>query len=218
MDTRWREILEKVERGELSPEEGAELLAAQTRQFEAESPSQAEIPAAGEETTPGAGPEASRAPEAEVVEDFHEVLTFWKRWWMLPMWFGVAICVLSGLWMSSSVSSGAMFWFYCALLPAFLGAFIVAVSIWSRSSRWVHVRIRETKEGRKKNIAISLPIPTELAGWGVQTFGHQIPGLREKPEVIKMVPEMMKALDESGEPIVVEVNDRDGDEVRVYIT
>jgi hypothetical protein len=202
MDTKWREILEQVERGELTPEEGAERLAAQTRQFDPQ-----ERPAEP----------AAPSPEAEVVEDFQGALSFWKRWWTVPLWAGVIICVLSGLAMSSAASAGHMFWFYCAILPALFGALAIVMAFWSRKSRWVHVRIRENKEGRNKKISISLPIPTELVGWGMETFGDRIPGLREQPEVVKMMPEIMKALDASGDPLVVEVNEKDGDEVRVYI-
>jgi hypothetical protein len=213
METTWREILGKVERGEMTPEEGAERLAAQTRPFETDGSA-----AAGGVSTANPTPEAFESEKGEVVEDFHDVLSFWKRWWTIPLWVGVGVCVLSGLWMSSAAANEDMFWFFCAIFPALLGALIVALSIWSRKSRWVHVRIRESKDGRKKNIKISLPVPTELVSWGMQTFGGQIPGLREQPEVIKMVPELLKALEESGEPVVVEVNDKDGDEVRVYIT
>jgi len=206
MDSKWREILEQVERGEMTPEEGAERMAAQTRPFEPEQPAGSNDTRAGEPVS-----------EPEVVEDFQGVLSFWKRWWMAPLWVGVIICVLSGLAMSSAASSGRMFWFYCAILPTLLGAFIIVLSFWSRKARWVHVRINESKNGHPHKIAISLPIPTGLVGWGMETFGHQIPGLRDQPQVIDMMPEMMRAIGETGEPLVVEVNEKNGSEVRVYI-
>jgi hypothetical protein len=206
MDTKWREILEQVERGELTPEQGAERLAAQTKSFEPEE--------TGSANEPRPEPTVS---EPEVVEDFQNVLSFWKRWWTVPLWAGVIVCVLSGLAMSSAAAAGRMFWFYCAIIPALLGAFGIMLSFWSRKSRWVHVRIGENKAGRRHKIAISLPIPTALVGWGLETFGHLIPGLRDQPETIKMMPELLKAIDETGDPLVVEVNEKDGDEVRVYI-
>jgi hypothetical protein len=215
MDTKWREILEQVERGEMTPEQGAELLAAQTRQFDAE----ADQPQTNRTPAGQAGGVQPQPPVAgtELVEDFNSALSSWKNWWMLPLLAGILICAFSGLAMSSAVSSERMFWFYCSIIPAMLGAIVVILSIWSRKSRWVHVRVRDAEGGRKKNVNISLPIPTNLVGWVLHTFGHQIPGLREQPEVIRMMPEMMKALEESGDPLVVEVNDKDGSEVRVYI-
>jgi hypothetical protein len=206
MDTKWREILEQVERGELTPEQGAERLAAQTKQFEREEPRAANANELG-----------TTASAPEVVEDFQGVLNFWKRWWTVPLWAGVIVCILSGLAMSSAAASGRMFWFYCAIIPALLGAFGIILSFWSRKSRWVHVRINENKAGHRNKISVSLPIPTDLVGWGLETFGHLIPGLREQPETIKMMPELLKAMDETGDPLVVEVNDKNGDEVRVYI-
>jgi hypothetical protein len=216
MESKWREILEQVERGELTPEQGAELLAAQTRQFETEGPVQVKslsVDLQGQEE-----PRTEKtSPEAEVVDDYQSVMSFWKNWWTIPLWAGVIVCILSGLVMSSASASGNMFWFYCAMLPAMLGAIAIVLAFWSRKSRWVHIRIREDENGRKKNIAISMPLPTELVGWVMATFGDKIPGLRDQPEVIKMMPEIMKTIQETGDPLVVEVNDKDGSEVRVYI-
>jgi hypothetical protein len=219
MDSKSREILERVERGELTPEQGAALLAGTARQIPVEPVSGGEPPSPGEATNDKTFPHAPHAatPEPEVVEDLQGVYAFWKRWWMLPLWVGGAIFIAGGLIMIAGQNSGQMFWFYCAILPLLLGATVMVLSFWSRNARWLHVRVREAKNGVKKNIAISFPIPTSLIGFGLSAFGNKIPGLREQPQIIEMMPELMKTLDETGEPLIVEVNEKDGDEVRVYI-
>jgi len=212
MDSLSREVLEKVERGELTPEEGAARMAQAARQFPAPQGAAGQV---------GADDEARQAPPApEVVEDFESVYAFWRSWWVLPLSLGALVFVLGAVLIAWGNQSSRMFWAFCGTFPLLLGLAVMFVSFWSRTARWVHVRIRQQGDGQDKKprrIAISLPIPAQLIGWGLKTFGDKIPGLREKPEVYRSIPEIMDALEHTCDPLTVEVNEPNGDEVRVYI-
>ena len=228
MDAKSREILEKVERGELTPEEGAALMGDAARVL----PLDVQTPAVPSVTTAQAGetgadknfrpaspeaPGSSSAPEPEVVEDFHNLVGHWKNWWVIPLWVGTGIFVLGAIWVTWGNYSQHLFWFYCGIFPLLLGLGVMLLAFWSRQARWLHVRVKSDKGDRHNRVAISMPLPTHLVGWIFKTFGNRIPGLREQPEVIANMPEIMAALDKTGDPLIVEVNDKNGDEVKVYI-
>jgi len=230
MEIKWREILEKVERGELSPEEGAARMAQATRQMPAdageESPARESPVKESLEGNPGplAAPGAkSSTTEAEVVEDFESVYAFWRSWWVLPLSVGAIIFVLGASLEAWANATQHGFWMVCGVFPLLLGIIVLVLSFWSRTARWLHIRVRAAQgahgTGGKPatRVAISMPIPAQTIGWMLKLFGRFIPGLRDQPQVYNMIPEMMAALDKSGDPLVVEVNDKNGDEVRVYI-
>jgi hypothetical protein len=230
MDANSREILAKVERGELTPAEGAALMAGSAQQLpedgqpletaQVENPALPEGPAPAQDPNPapGAESEPGPAPQAEVVEDFQSLVGRWKQWWVVPLCAGAVIFILGAIWIAWGNYSQRLFWFYCGVFPLLLGLGVMLLAFWSRQSRWLHVRIKSDKNGRHERIAISMPLPTHLVGWILKTFGRKIPGLREQPEVIDSMPDIMAALDQTGgEPLIVEVNDKNCDEVKVYI-
>jgi len=195
MDPRWHEILQKIEQGLLSPEEGARLMAEPA----------VEEPQSHEEVMPAEEPSAQPEPDPR--------LDYWRRWWMVPLWVGLSIFVLAAWLMAWAHLNERGFWFVCSFFPLVGGLLVVLLGWWSQHSRWVHVRVRE-KHG--KNIAISLPIPIGLGKWFFRVFGKTIPGLREQEKVLDSMPEMLDALSKNKEPLSVEVNDGDA-EVQVYI-
>jgi hypothetical protein len=141
----------------------------------------------------------------------------WRRFWMIPLWIGVGITVLSGMWMYwAFMKSGIGFWFICSWIPFFLGVALMAASYASRRSRWLHLRIDQKPGEKPQHIAISFPLPIRLASWFFRTFGHHIQGL---PPEIK-IDELLNAVDENTNaetPLYVEVDDDDGEKVRIYI-
>ena len=106
-------------------------------------------------------------------------------------------------------------------LASFAVLLVMGVAWWSQSAHWVHVRVNEPAkdEGRHATrVSVSMPLPINLASWFLRTFGGTIPGLREQRQVLDSLPDLLKELDRNHEPIVVEVNDKDNSEVKVYIT
>jgi hypothetical protein len=228
MDEKSREILKKVERGELTPAEGAALMAAAARELPLERRPAADqdgYPALPEGTGTGqkdqppteSNTSSSFSSEPEVLEDFSGLGERWRNWWIYPLSAGAGIFVLGAIVMAWGNYSQHLFWLYCGIIPLLLGFGVMFLAYWSRKSRWLHVRIRSEKGDRHDRIAISMPLPTHLTGWFITTFGHLIPGLREQSEVIDAMPEIMAALDQTEDPLIVEVNDPNGDEVKVYI-
>jgi len=140
----------------------------------------------------------------------------WKRWWVIPMWIGVGITVLGGALMYGAyASSGIGFWFACAWFPFVLGVMAMALAWASRTAPWLHVRVQQKPGETPQRIAISFPIPLGLVGWAVRIFGHRIPNI-EGVDLQNIV----KAIDESakdGTPFFVDVDDEDGERVQVYI-
>jgi hypothetical protein len=198
MENRWREILEKIEQGLLSPEEGARLM-------------EDGRPAAAEAAGAAGSPPVDDEPPAEPEPDPR--LDYWKRWWMVPLWVGISIFVLAAALMAWAHLQSRGFWFVCSFFPLGFGLLVMLLGWWSQNSRWVHVRIRE-KGGHR--IAISLPIPTTLTKWFFRVFGKMIPGLRDQDQVLSSLPDLLDELGNTKEPLSVEVNDGD-DEVQVYI-
>jgi hypothetical protein len=132
---------------------------------------------------------------------------------MIPMYVGVVIVALSTLWMNSSYqNSGYGFWFFCAWLPLLIGLLFMALSWRSRSGPWIHVRVN----GPSERVAVSIPVPLKLTGWGLRTFGHYIPNLEKTS-----VDEILMALEETtknGVPLYIHVDDGDdGEKVEVFI-
>lgn len=210
MPVHMREILEKVERGELTAQQGAALLAG-----EEQPASEAHAGAAafrGE--TPAV---ETPADEPKSDPDLENRLKYWKRWWMVPLWVGIGIFAIGAGLIAWGHTSERMFWFVCGFFPLFLGLVTMSIAWWSQYARWVHVRVKEGKSGGTR-VSISLPVPLRLAGWTMSTFGNHIPGLRDQKDAREMIGPMLNQLDKDRETIAVEVNEKDGTEVQVYIT
>lgn len=231
-----RLILEMIEKGKITAAEGLRLLKAldvtgdeppalegaagplpEAVRIEdlAALPGQAEPP----ETGPASGPgEPAAQPEDQpTMPDLPPEMKRWNGWWMLPLWVGVAITVLAGLWMYQSLqASGVGFAFICASLPFLIGLVLIILAWQSRNARWLHLRIWQKKGTQPEKITISFPLPLGLANWGLRRFKHRIPGLENTS-----VDELIQALEQSSTPhapFYVEVqDDEDGERVQVYI-
>ena len=231
---KWREILEKVERGELTAEEGAALMS--TEGTAAPVPSQPAIPPAPVVPAEAAEEPEPAAPAAEPARvkpfdssaweepapspdpELEERLEYWKRWWLIPLWVGMGIFLMGAAIIAWGHTSQQVFWFVCGFFPLLLGLLGMFLSWWSQTARWVHVRVRDKKGGKENRVMISMPVPIRLASWFLRVFGDLIPGLRDQKDVREMLPPLLEALEKDRSPMSVEVNEKDGSEVQVYIT
>ena len=142
-----------------------------------------------------------------------EELDKWKRWWMYPMYIGIGITVLAAYWMFSAFQDSSYgFWFFCSWLPMLLGIVLIALAWNSQSGTWLHVRVRS----KSQRVSISMPIPMRLTAWGLRTFGHFIPHLEDTS-----LDEIILALDSTakdGNPFYVQVDEgKNGEKVEVFI-
>ncbi len=203
-NTEWLDIINKVKNGELSVEEAAGRLETMEASADSGSPTEplsSDMPAA--EELPAAGP-GDEIPLPD--------LGWWQHAWLIPLGIGVAITSLSAWLLSWGYMNERMFWFYCSWLPLLLGIFVLMLGAWSRQARWAHVRIR-SKDGTR--ISVSAPLPARFAGWVLRFLTPRVPALKEKH--LEALPVILDALGSSHEPIFVDVDDEDGDQVRVYI-
>ena len=226
-------ILKMIEDGEITPDEGAELLQ-NLESTDALQPNQSmsadlldrldrgEISADEalgllDESTRNAAAEPEVILEENQPEDppgiSDEELGRWKQWWMIPLYVGVGIVALSTLWMNSSYqNSGYGFWFFCAWIPLLIGVLFMALSWRSRTGPWIHVRVK----GRNERVAVSIPAPLKITGWALRNFGHYVPQLEHTS-----VDEILVALEQSakgGSPLYVKVDEGDdGEKVEVFI-
>jgi hypothetical protein len=217
-------ILQMIEDGKITAEEGMRLLNAVSGNRPAEpdastaaeaiSPDLGETARAGEASPPPGVGEMASASKVSAPPD--PQLNYWKRWWMLPMFVGLAVTIAGGLLMYWAVqSSGVGFWFLCSWVPLLIGLAVTAVAWASRTSRWVHIRVERAGGERPKRIAISLPIPLKVVAWVLRMFGARIRNLNNTA-----VDEILLALNESAtpdEPIFIDVTDGEkGERVQVY--
>jgi hypothetical protein len=231
------DILEMIDRGEISAEEGMRMIAnldqgpagtlGKTREMDLlEKIERGEL-STGEalrafngdgdqENEPqpeviGSSPARTSTPEAE--QQRKREFSKWQEWWMIPFAIGTVIIVLAGNWMNNTYNDAGMnFWFFCAWLPLLIGIALASLSFASRNAPWVHVRVNSSDAA----VHVSLPLPIGITGWGLRNFGHYIPNLKST-----QIDEVLLALDKtvSGEtPLHVIVNDdEDGEHVEVFI-
>lgn len=215
------QILEMIERGTISAEQGIQLLNAinggpQELPQTASAPEPEPLPAfesAAEE------PSAKEAPPA--ASPASPNVNRWRNWWQIPLWVGVIITVGSALLMylaytAAAAANGNYFWFACTWFPFLMGVALLALAATSRSARWLHVRITQAPGETPQHINISMPIPLRLAAWFMRTFRHRIHGLDQVPDVDGLLEALRKTTPD--EPFYVVVNDEeDGERVEVYI-
>lgn len=226
-------ILEMIDKGEISPAEGAAKLDDLGKHDDApkDAPEIEDRMAILEkiesgEITPEEGAQRLQdyngGTASHVVIDRHtspsldpEEMQKWKRWWTIPLWTGIAVTILAGTWMNSTYnSSGAGFWFFCAWLPLLVGVGLIILGGLSNSSRWLHIRIKQQRDFPSK-IAISFPLPIRFTAWILRTFGHFIPGLNDTA-----LDEIILGLDNEtkNNPIYINIQDgEDGEQVEVFI-
>jgi hypothetical protein len=102
------------------------------------------------------------------------------------------------------------------MIPFWIGVVITIVLAWqSQKGHWIHLRIRQKPGEKPGMIVISLPLPIGLAAWFIRTFGQFIPGLKDKH-----IDELLDAVRDSvsmDTPLYVNVDDKDGEHVEVFI-
>jgi hypothetical protein len=242
------QILDMIENGRISAEQGLKLLKALEGETETALPDTDREPAtqeitsefdAGSVNLPFEGQQVSQLgatpledqeeepqttgeeqvtvlPGADHEGSFAE-LQKWRRWWTLPLWIGVGITVLGGVLMYWAMqASGLSFWFACASLPFALGVLVIALAYQSRTSPWLHLRVRQRPGEWPQQVAFSFPIPVRPTVWFLRTFGRRIHGLNDTSldEVILAVGETAN----SENPIYIQVDDEEDDErVEIYI-
>ena len=208
MEQPERKILDMVEQGQITADEGLRLMNAMSRSAEGGIP--AGEPIEDEVLHPPAGP--SPHLSAEELQRMKQL----KRWWLLPFGIGLVILVLGAVWMYTGYAhSGFGFGFWLAWIPFLLGTFIVAVSFPTQKSVWLHLKVTQKPGEKPQRIMLSLPLPLNLAKWFFRTFGDKVTGLKD--EAIGDIPTILENLSPE-DPFYIHVNDdAGGEEVEIFI-
>jgi hypothetical protein len=180
---------------------------------DAEQPAHAKQPADAEQPAHAEPPAAAVTSPTGLPADALK----WKRWWMVPVWIGVAITVFGGLFMYLAMeSSGLGFWFVCASVPFTLGLLVIVLAWGSRNAPWLHLRVQQPPGERPEKIAFSLPLPVRPAVWFLRTFSRWIPDLKEQAwdEVILAIGDKTSP----DNPLYIIVDEEEtGEKVEIYI-
>jgi len=220
-------ILEMIEKGVITAEEGVRLLNSlgeerEERADQGVPDEQAVHPLSSGVASTGGSPEfVEQAPAAQQKPDsapfeFDQGVKKWRRWWWIPLTVGIVITVASGLLMFLAYqASGFGFWFACLWFPLLLGVVVISLAATSRTMRWLHVRIQQEPGEWPQTIAISLPVPIHFVAWILRTFRSFIPGMDRTN-----LDEVILALEKTSpnQPFYVRVDeDKSGEKVEVYI-
>jgi len=199
-------ILQMIQDGTLSATEAMELLDALEEDEE------------GGATA--LSPDISTPLEGEVIPSNPPNMDRYRHFWKIPFIIALVFLLLTGFWLRAiyQSSEGAITFGFICIWSFFMLAFVVTLlAFFSRRAAWLHVRVKE-KEGRR--IAISMPLPLGLASWGIKiangfvdedTRAH----LDMATEFIGAAKEELKQPD--AQPLMLDVDDDDGDQVQVFI-
>lgn len=203
-----KQILQMVEDGKITAEQALALIK------ELEEDSKVEE----EQGVLEAGMAAEQAGPQPGAPELDRTAAQARGLWQIPLWVGMALTVLAALGIYSIMqSAGYNFWFYCMWVPFLLGVLLMALAAWSRTARWLFVNVdrSRTADGPRR-IFLGFPLPLNLAGWFLRTFGTHIRGLGDTN-----VDEIVQAISLANtmeEPLIVNVDDsEDGERVQVFI-
>ena len=142
------------------------------------------------------------------------------NWWRPIAIAGLIIMTIGApLITLGLIDQAALFWaISCGWLPFFVGLAILTLGAWSRSARWLHLRIVNTGDGHR-SFTLSLPLPLTLTAWVLKLVQPFVPQLQETgiDEIILAAQEGLK--DNTNDcPVYLNVQDEQGGEqVLVYI-
>ena len=214
VDKADRKIMDMVEQGHISAEEGLRLINAMDNHREPISNEGESALVATEEA--GILPEDIIEPSPpRISEEELQRMNRLKRWWILTFGIGLLVTILGAIWMYSGYQANGFGWgFWLAWIPFLLGIVVLAISFQTSRSVWLHVRIKQKPGETPQRISISLPMPIKFTRWFFSAFGNKILGLKDQP--IDNYTEILENLSPE-EPFYVHVNEDDGEEVEVFI-
>lgn len=199
-----KQILKMVEEGKITAEEAIALLNAVEQDTD-------------DEPEDVFNAEANLNSAYEPDENQDETIERIKRYGNIPLWGGVILVVLGGLWMLAAMqASGFGFWFYCSWFPFLLGVLAVAAAAGSRKSRWVFVNVKQADGVRPQRIVFGFPLPLHFSAWVLRTFGHWFPDV-DAVGVSDILESLADAPAGEAAMIVDVQDDDDGEHVQIFV-
>jgi len=191
-----RKILELVESGRLTPQEGASLLGLISEPLESEQAEQSEADSASTESQRNEQTFAARP------------------YWLYPFWAGLAVMLVGAAVVVCAYERGdvTLWTWLLGWTPLLLGLAVVTIALWARRALWIHLRITN----QDSRVSLSSPVPLRLTAAVLQVARRFVPQLRQTvaDEAILALRDGLK----EGNPISIEVSDEaEGEHVQVYV-
>ena len=215
------EVLRQLAQGEISAEEASARLSDPAEERATDAPTDAasaDFAPPLEATEPISEPEAEPIPVAGVIDEPGPDLDRLRRFWQTPFLVALGIAVIGALCMSITYGAGGLLGglgFLCGWSVFMLAVLAVGIAFWSRTARWVHVRVEE-RDGQR--IRVSLPVPMRFMDGILRVARPFVRG--DALRHMELTAEFLASLDDElqqpgSDPLVVDV-DEDGDRVRIY--
>ncbi len=199
MDEAHVKILQMLQDGIISAEEAERLLSALDG-----------------ETDLGDGPEATTFTEQPLHDGVGSPRggppLWWRRVWVYVLAGGLLLATLAVVF-TVPIAQGRRHagWLACTVPLLIFGALAAGLTWWSRTARWLHVRVREEEQ----RISISLPLPLRTAAWALRLARPWAPQLKDTA-VDELILSLAEA-DVEEEILIVEVDEGEGEQVEVRI-
>jgi hypothetical protein len=197
MNEEQKKILEMVESGQVTAEEGAALLGLVSESERDDSDAvEQEQPA----TVSAEEQELGWIPP--------------QHYWLYPLSAGLIVMLVGGAVVAAAYQQNrASPWtLVCGWIPLFLGLSIVTIAAWARTAHWIHLRVID----RHDRVSLSFPLPLRFSALVIRVTRRFIPQFRDTG-----VDEAILALRDGltdGQPITIEVdNEEEGEHVRIHI-
>ncbi len=228
------DILEKIQSGDLSPEEAVSLIEKLKKENSEVSSQKStmdilkEIETGELSTSEGISmintqkpieilPEETFQAEMPTPEEIQNI----EKWWRIPWMVGLVLFIGSGLGMNSIVqaSQGVNFWFFLLILPLLLGIMILFLTWPSENKPWIHIIIKDSNS-KKTKVKISIPLPMKFTSWMFK-FGKSFMPLHISEKIdansIELIFSEIAEGKRTGNPFHIHVDDEDEDIVDIYI-
>lgn len=196
-------ILEMLAEGTITAEEAEELLAAISADDQVEPLSGAVIEA----------PEIQDAKPHSPPPD----LSRFRRWWQIPLFIALGSAIVTGaglILMYQSTEQIALLGFMCIWSIFLIAFFASLLLLLARRSTWFYIKVEE-KDGSR--FAFGMPMPLGLVNWSIKVASPFVPDKQAAHlETASAFVSVMKD-DPEVVPIVIDVDDEDGDKVQIYI-
>jgi len=206
-EERRREILRQVSEGIISPQDASSMLAAE----------EGGIP----QPLPPETPEDIQVLDIKTGEDLPPVPPHGsgcaRAVWSLVLLSGVALTALSSYWMYSAWQNHGFGWgFWFALLALLISIGIIVTGAQLQSAPWLHLRIKQKPGEKPERIELHFPLPVDMV-IGVLSFAEPFLPAKVREKRIKEMLMDMRGAFRPGEPMQVQVDDEDGEQVEIFI-
>lgn len=213
-DPARRKILDMVQNGDITAEEGLQLIKAFTKSSRLDLLDDNDQPGVAEDVIESVY--VGTSSDKPIAGDDQELKKLKRRklWWLLPFGVGLLLTIMGAFWMYTSFESKGLGWgFWLSWFPFLFGIAVMVLASLSSKAKWLHLKIHE--KDKNTHINISLPLPLGVTHWVLGNWGDKIPHVRDMP-VDSIIEQIQTSID-SENPLYLHVDD-DDDEVEILIS